>query len=206
MLLLLLLLLLALLTLPKAITALPPLPTPISITSPNFIPSNLSSLRPLTVRPEPHRRLCTPWQNWTASYVETDCWTALDIFFEDQVKPREPQRRLYEFVTRGDRPVGRDQPVWLPAAVEYQTCTLSFILLRSIRGRPLPHEPAHPKPSYQRTDTTSFWDIYEAARAVLGGCMSTLEQAGWGTVGEDNSIGVFIWGTRSIMASKNFPG
>jgi len=58
---------------------------------------------------------CTPWPNWTASYREKDCYKALDIFYERDVKRHG--RTLHEWVTIGDRPVGRDVPVWVPKGV-----------------------------------------------------------------------------------------
>lgn len=62
-------------------------------------------------------RKCTDWANWTANVIEQDCYIALDIFYEKEVKQR--QQTLYEFVTKGNRPVGRDKPIWLPQAVRY---------------------------------------------------------------------------------------
>jgi hypothetical protein len=34
-----------------------------------------------------------------------------------------------------------------------------------------------------RTDTASYWDVYAAARRVLGGCVSGMEEVGWAAVG-----------------------
>jgi len=70
------------------------------------------SLLPLSDLPTIH---CTPWPNWTASYREKDCYKALDIFYERNVKRHG--RTLHEWVTIGDRPVGRDVPVWVPRGV-----------------------------------------------------------------------------------------
>ena len=54
-------------------------------------------------------------------------------------------------------------------------------MMVDVRGLPLPNEA--PEMDYERTDTTSFWDVYTLARRILGGCVSTSEEVGWGTVG-----------------------
>jgi len=94
------------------------------------------SLLPLSDLPTIH---CTPWPNWTASYHEKDCYKALDIFYERNVKRHG--RTLHEWVTIGERPVGRDVPVWVPRGVVVGASSLPFISLPSCTSRGISHCP-----------------------------------------------------------------
>lgn len=71
-----------------------------------------------------------------------------------------------------------------------ESCTLAIANLAHVRGAPLPEE--EPGATYVRTDTASYWDVYAAARRVLGGCVSGMEEVGWGAVG----MFFFVFGGR----------
>lgn len=63
-------------------------------------------------------------------------------------------------------------------------------MLGSVKGRPLPDEVSGTK--YERTDQTSFLDVYVEGRRVLGSCVSTNEELGWASAGEPSmSFGNF---------------
>lgn len=54
-------------------------------------------------------------------------------------------------------------------------------MMGSVKGRPLPEETSGTL--YDRTDQTSFLDIYVEGRRVLGSCVSTNEELGWASAG-----------------------
>ena len=68
-----------------------------------------------------------------------------------------------------------------PERNKTDTCTIAIAMMADVHGLPLPDET--PEADYVRTDTTSFWDVYALARRILGGCVSTSEEVGWGIVG-----------------------
>ena len=57
-------------------------------------------------------------------------------------------------------------------------------MLGGVRGRPLPGEISGTL--YERTDQTSFLDVYVEARRTLGSCVSTNEELGWASAGKKN--------------------
>ena len=54
-------------------------------------------------------------------------------------------------------------------------------MMGSVKGRPLPDEQGGTL--YDRTDQTSFLDVYVEGRRVLGSCVSTNEELGWTSAG-----------------------
>ena len=81
------------------------------------------------------------------------------------------------------------------------TCTIAIAMMADVHGLPLPDET--PEADYVRTDTTSFWDVYALARRILGGCVSTAEEVGWGIVGMFPSPSLLLY---SILVGKRMAG
>lgn len=77
-------------------------------------------------------------------------------------------------------------------------------MMGDMKGLPLPGEPEDAE--YVRTDTGSYWDVYSMARRILGGCLSTLEEAGWGTVGKLHSVSLLTVPTSMYHSMRRRGG
>ena len=71
---------------------------------------------------------------------------------------------------------------------------MAIFMMGGVRGRPLPEEVKGTK--YERSDQTSFLDVYVEGMRVLGSCVSTNEELGWVSAGEQPTLAFTTMGTN----------
>lgn len=52
---------------------------------------------------------------------------------------------------------------------------------------------------FPKSDVASYWELMHGAGSVRVHCVLSERKAGWAGEGREDALGVFLWGTGSVM-------
>ncbi len=164
-------------------------------------PQGLSSLSsPNTSREtaiEPFQIQCTTSLAWFVPVSANDCGEAYSKFLVDVDRYRTI---TFEFGDYGTPGTGRYRRRRTPRRYTFGDCTIAIALIksfpRSYLPTPLPWTPGGSWPKNVPGDYRSFSSDLER---VITFCDETALPAGWVRAGNDGDLGLFVFGTDSVV-------
>ncbi|KAL2051203.1 hypothetical protein ABVK25_008450 [Lepraria finkii] len=145
--------------------------------------------------------VCVHNNDWLGTrYSHHDCQQAVQQFISDEVDAHD--EREFEFLAPHAEPIHTLPTMLTPRRYTGGACSLVIAMLSSsvfARGR----IPELPPDLYYPADVSNYREIAVAAQNIVNGCVkdarSPQQCGGWINVGGRDSIGIFIWGTFSMM-------
>lgn len=148
-------------------------------------------VRNLTIEPA-H---CTDHPYWIGNGLNRDdCDAAVNSFFYAEVSIYRHER--FEFIAPFALPRTPLYGFHLPIRFRVATCVLVVASLSLFPAGSLPDGGERLFPS---SDVASYWDLMHGAGSVKVHCVLSERKAGWAGEGREDALGVFLWGTGSLM-------
>ncbi len=158
-------------------------------------PSPLNTTRGTTT--EPFQIQCTTSLAWFVPLSANDCGSAYSKFLVD-VERYGP--RTYEFGDFGTPNTTRYRRRRTPRRYRFGDCTIAIALLSSFPRSYLPSpKPWSPGDRWPDTVLGNFRSFYPGLERLITSCDETSSPAGWVRAGVGGDLGLFVFGTDSVV-------
>ncbi|KAL2042404.1 hypothetical protein N7G274_004896 [Stereocaulon virgatum] len=150
--------------------------------------------------------ICVGSSDWLGTrYDREDCQQAVERLVTAEVSVHD--QREYEFLAPHASPIHAIPTMRTPRRYTGGACTLVIAMISSFPQGTIPELPSG---LYYPADITNYKEIVRAAYNIIDHCVKddgrpTAQCGGWVKVGGRQSIGVFVWGTFSMMNRRVDP-